>query len=77
MPSRARTAFWLGGARSSFQAALRESRRIGDRSRIAYASFGQVRAHFGQEQFDRAHAKGMMLSSDRALKLASGKALPA
>jgi hypothetical protein len=34
----------------------------------------QVRAHLGQEHFDRAHAKGMALSSDQALDLASGRA---
>ena len=110
------------GARSSFEAALRMSRRNGDRSGIAYASLGlacltadagdwhqaavlhgaaqafldrtgqqwqdlearyrrdslgQLHAHLGQEQFRRAHAKGMALSSDQALDLASGKALPA
>jgi predicted ATPase len=110
------------GAQSSFQAALRESRRIGDRSGIAYASLGlaclaadagdwrraavlhgvaqafldptgqpweelearyrqdsltQVRARLGQEQFEPAHSRGMALSPDEALDLASGKALPA
>ena len=40
-------------------------------------SLDQVRAHLGQEQFELAHAKGMALSSDEALDLASGKALPA
>jgi predicted ATPase/class 3 adenylate cyclase len=39
-------------------------------------SLGQVRAHLGQEQFERAHDKGMALSFDDALDLASGKALP-
>jgi predicted ATPase/class 3 adenylate cyclase len=107
------------GARSSFEEALRMSRRNGDRSGIAYASLGlaclaadagdwhkaavlhgaaqafldptgqpwqelearyrrdsldQVRAHLGQEQFERAHASGMVLSYDQALNLASGKA---
>jgi predicted ATPase/class 3 adenylate cyclase len=107
------------GARSSFQAALRISRRHGDRGGIAYASLGlaclaadagewhlaavlhgaaqalldptgqpwqelearyrrdsldQVRAHLGQEQFEQDHAKGMALSLDEALDLASGKA---
>ena len=38
-------------------------------------SLGQVRAHLGQEQFERAHAKGLALSIDDALNLASGKAL--
>ena len=98
------------GARSIFEAALRMSRRNGNRSGIAYASLGlaclaadvgdwhraatlhgvaqafldrtgqpweepearyrqdsldQVRAHLGQEQFDRAYARGMALSSTR------------
>jgi predicted ATPase len=110
------------GARSSFAAALRISRRTGDRSGIAYASLGlaclaadrgdwhraavlhgvaqaflgptgqlwehlearyrqdsldQVRAHLGQEQLEPAYSRGMALSSDQALDLASGKALPA
>ena len=110
------------GARSSFEAALRMSRRNGDRSGIAYASLGlaclaadtgdwhraavlhgiaqafldrtgqpwqepearyrrdsldQVRGHLGQEQFERAYASGMTLSSDEALDLASGKSRPA
>jgi tetratricopeptide (TPR) repeat protein len=110
------------GARSSFAAALRISRHIGDRSGIAYASLGlaclaadagdwrraailhgvaqaflgptgqpweelearyrqdsfaQVRAHLGQAQFEPAYSSGMALSSDEALDLASGKALPA
>jgi tetratricopeptide (TPR) repeat protein len=108
------------GAASSFGAALRISRRNGDRFGIAYACLGlaclaadtgdrhraavvhgvaqafldrtgqpwlelearyrqdsldQVRAHLGQEQFERAYARGMALSSDEALDLASGKAL--
>jgi predicted ATPase/class 3 adenylate cyclase len=102
------------GARSSFEAVLRVSRRNGDRFGIAYANLGlaclaadagnwhraallhgvaqafleptgqpwqelearyrrdsldQVRAHLGQEQFERAHAKGMALSFDDALDL--------
>lgn len=107
------------GARASFQSALRDSRRSGNRSGIAYASLGlaclaadtgdwqraavlhgvaqafldptgrrwdelleagyrqdslhHVRAHLGQEQFERAHARGIALSSDEALELASGK----
>jgi len=110
------------GARSSFQAALRMSRREGDHYGIAYASLGLaslaadtgdwhraavlhgvaqafldrtgqpwqeleagyrqdsldlVRAHLGQEQFDRALAESKALSFDEALNLASGKALPA
>ena len=111
-----------GGARSSFAAALRISRRNGDRSGVAYASLGlacldadagdwhqaavlhgiaqssldptrqpweelearyrqdsldQVRAHLGQEQFERAYAGGMALNSNEALDMASGKPLPA
>jgi tetratricopeptide (TPR) repeat protein len=107
-----------GNAQSSFEAALRASRRNGDRAGIAYASLGlaclaadtgdwhraavlhgvaqaflnptgqpwqelearyrqdslgQVRAHLGQDQFERAHAKGMALSSGEALDLTSGR----
>jgi hypothetical protein len=40
------------------------------------ASLDQVSAHLGREQFERAHAKGMALSFDEALHLASGNALP-
>ena len=110
------------GARASFDAALRMSRRNGDRFGIAYASLGlaclaadvgdwhraamlhgvaqafldrtglpweeletpyrrdsldQVRAHLGQEQFEQAQIKGMALSSDQALDLASGKDIQA
>jgi tetratricopeptide (TPR) repeat protein len=110
------------GARSSFEAALRASRRNGNRIGIAYVSLGlaclaadigdwhqaamlhgvaqalldptgmpweelearyrqysldQVRVHLGQEQFELAYAKGMALSYDEALDLASGKGLPA
>ena len=110
------------GARSSFAAALRVSRRNGDRAGVAYASLGlaclaadagdwhqaavlhgiaqasldptrqpweelearyrrdsldQVRAHLGQEQFERAFAGGMALNSNEALDMASGKPLPA
>jgi tetratricopeptide (TPR) repeat protein len=109
------------GARSSFEAALRMSRRRGDRFGLAYASLGlaclaedagdwrravalhgvaqafldrtklpweeleadyrrdsldRVRAHLGQEQFERAYAEGMALSPDQALDLASAQALP-
>jgi len=109
------------GARSSFEAVLRMSRRNGDRYGIAYASLAlaclaadagdwhraavlhgvaqaflgrtgqpwedlearyrqgsldQVRAHLGQEMFERAHAEGMALSFDEALDLASGKTHP-
>ena len=104
------------GARSSFEAALRISRRNGDRFGIAYASLGlaclaadagdwhraaalhggaqalldragqpwgelearylqdsldQVRAYLGPEQFERAYARGMALSSDEVLHLVS------
>jgi predicted ATPase/transcriptional regulator with XRE-family HTH domain len=110
------------GARSSFEEALRISRRTGDHSGIAYASLGlaclaadagdwhraamlhgvaqafldrtglpweelearyrqdsldQVRAQLGQEQLEPAYSRGMALSPDQALDLASGKALPA
>jgi predicted ATPase/class 3 adenylate cyclase len=109
------------GARSRFEAALRISRRIGDRHGVAYASLGlaclaadagdwhraavlhgvaqafldrtglpweeleadyrrasldMVRAHLGQEQFDRARTEGTALSFDQALDLAYGKGLP-
>jgi len=112
----------LDGARSRFAAALRMSRRTGNRFGIAYASLalaclaadtrhwhraavlhgaaqafldriglpweelearyrqdslGQVRAHLGEQQFDRAYARGTALSPDEALDLASGKTLPA
>jgi hypothetical protein len=40
-------------------------------------SLDQVRAHLGQEEFDRACTRGMALSSDQALDLASGKTIPA
>jgi tetratricopeptide (TPR) repeat protein len=111
-----------GGARSSFEQALRISRRNGDRYGIAYCSLGlacvatdaedwnraavlhgiaqafldptgqpweelearyrqdslgRVRAQLGQEQFDLARAKGLTLSLDQALDVASGKALAA
>jgi predicted ATPase/class 3 adenylate cyclase len=39
-------------------------------------SLDQVRAHLGQEHSERAYARGMALSSDDALTLASGKAPP-
>jgi predicted ATPase len=106
------------GARSSFEAALRLSRRSGDRADVAYASLGlaclaadegdwhraamlhgvaqafldrtglpweelearyrrdsldQVRAHLGQDQFERAHAKSVALSFGEAFDFASGK----
>jgi predicted ATPase/class 3 adenylate cyclase len=106
------------GARSSFEKALRLSRRSGDRADVAYASLGlaclaadegdwhraavlhgvaqafldrtglpweelearyrrnslaQVRAHLGQDQLERAHAKSMALSFGEAFDFASGK----
>ena len=112
----------LDGARASFEAVLRMSRRNGDRYGIAYASLGlaclaadagdwdpaavlhgvaqafldrtgqpweelearyrrgsldRIRAHVGQDQTERDHARGKSLSPDQALDLASGKALPA
>jgi predicted ATPase/class 3 adenylate cyclase len=105
------------GARSSFQEALRMSRRNGDRAGIACASLGlaclaadagdwrraavlhgaaqafldptglpwdepemryrqgslgQLRAHIGQQQFERIYASGIALSSDEAFPLALG-----
>jgi hypothetical protein len=39
-------------------------------------SLDQVRAHLGQEQFERAYAEGMALNSNEALDMASGKPLP-
>jgi len=36
-------------------------------------SLGQVRAHLGREQLERAQSRGMALSSDEVLDLASGK----
>ena len=107
-----------GGARSSFEDALRMSRRSGQRFGLAYAVLGlaclaadagewsracvlhgiaqavldrtgepwqepearyrresleQVRAHLGQEQSDRDYARGLALSSDEILDLASRK----
>jgi predicted ATPase/class 3 adenylate cyclase len=106
------------GARARFKAALRRSRRDGDRTIMAYASLGlaclaadtadwhraavlhgaaqalldrtgqpweeleakyrrdnldQVRAHLGQDQFEHALARGLALSFDEALDLASEK----
>jgi len=46
-------------------------------ARYRRESLDQVRAHLGQDQSDRACAKGMALSPDQALDLASGKAFPA
>ena len=37
-------------------------------------SLGQLRAHLGQQQFERAYASGMALSSDEAFHLALGTA---
>jgi tetratricopeptide (TPR) repeat protein len=106
------------GARSSFEDALRISRRSGERSNIAYAVLGlaclagdagewpracmlhgiaqatldrtgepwqepealyrreslaQVRAHLGEDQSERYYARGLALSSDEILDLASRK----
>ncbi len=106
------------GARSSFEDALRMSRRSGERFGIAYAVLGlaclaadagewsqacllhgiaqaaldrtgeawqepeagyrreslaQVRAHLGQEQSERDYARGLALTSDEMLDLASQK----
>jgi hypothetical protein len=36
-------------------------------------SLDQVRAQLGQQQFKRAYAQGMALSSDEAFELASGR----
>ncbi|MGN6177099.1 MAG: ATP-binding protein, partial [Streptosporangiaceae bacterium] len=110
------------GARTSFETALRVSRRNGERSAIAEASLGlaclaadagdwhraaelhgiaqafvertgqprqepeagyrrdslhTVRTALGEEQFERAYAKGMALSLDQALDLVLAKARPA
>ena len=46
-------------------------------ARYRRESLDQVRVHLGQDQSERHHARGMTLSSDQALTLASGKALPA
>jgi hypothetical protein len=46
-------------------------------ARYRQKSLDQVRAHLDQEQYDRARATGMALSSDKALDLASRKTLPA
>jgi hypothetical protein len=40
-------------------------------------SLAQVRAHLGEEQLERAYARGTTLSLDQALELALGKAGPA
>ena len=106
------------GARSSFEKALRLSRRSGDRADVAYASLGlaclaadegdwhraamlhgvaqafldrtglpweelearyrrdsldQVRAHLGQDEFERARARSTALSFGEAFDFASGK----
>ena len=37
-------------------------------------SLGQVRAHLGEAQLERAYAQGMALSLEKALDLALGKA---
>ena len=43
-------------------------------ARYRQDSLDQVCTHLGPEQFERAHAKGMALTFDQALDLASGKA---
>jgi hypothetical protein len=43
-------------------------------ARYRRESLDQVRAHLGQDQSERDHARGVALSSDQALDLASGKA---
>jgi hypothetical protein len=43
-------------------------------ARYRHDSLGQVRAHLGQEQYERARAEGTALSFDKTLSLASGKA---
>jgi len=45
-------------------------------NRYRQDSVGQVRAHLGREQFERARAEGMALNFDQALDLVSAKALP-
>ena len=46
-------------------------------ARYRQDSLDHVRARLGEEQFDRAYAKGMTLSLDEALDLALGRAAPA
>ena len=46
-------------------------------ARYRQDSLDQVRAHLGEEQFDRAYAKGMTLSLDEALDVALGRLRPA
>jgi hypothetical protein len=45
-------------------------------ARYHHDSLGQVRAHLGQEQYERARAEGVALSFDNTLSLAAGKTLP-
>jgi hypothetical protein len=66
-----------GRANRAAQAALE---RAGQRwqeleARYRRDSLDQVRGHLGQEQLDRAYARGIALSSDEALNLASGNPL--
>jgi hypothetical protein len=42
-------------------------------ARYRQDSVRRMRAHLGREQFDRAHAKGMALSFDEAIDLATEK----
>jgi hypothetical protein len=42
-------------------------------ARCRQHNLAQVRAHLGDEPFDRAYAKGMALSVDEALQTALGK----
>jgi len=43
-------------------------------ARYRHDTLDQLRAHLGQEQFERTYAKGMALSSDEALDVASEEA---
>jgi predicted ATPase/DNA-binding SARP family transcriptional activator len=45
-------------------------------ARYRHDSLGQVRAHLGQEQYERARAEGVALSFDKTLSLAVGRTLP-
>ncbi len=45
-------------------------------ARYRRESLGQLRARLGDEQFQQAYARGMALTLEEALDLASGKALP-
>ena len=58
------------------QACLNPTRQPWEELEARYRqdSLDQVRTHLGPEQFERAHAKGMALTFNEALDLASGKA---